>query len=122
MAHSVASPKNTTDRRSTASTVFTVAATGLYTAVTCIAPGFTAGYAILCAMLVWGYLYNPRAVGMFHAQPEEHHGQEEHGQHGIYCGRQVKKSPADRQQADQKSRHRIGNHYHGQRSMLWRVW
>ncbi len=44
-------------------------ATGLYTAVTCIAPGFTAGYAILCAMLVWGYLYNPRAVGMFHALP-----------------------------------------------------
>ena len=44
-------------------------ASGLYQAVTIFAPGFTACYAILCAMLVWGYLYNPRAVSLFHALP-----------------------------------------------------
>ena len=44
-------------------------AEGLYQAVTIFAPGFTAAYAILCAMLVWGYLYNPRSVSLFHALP-----------------------------------------------------
>jgi len=44
-------------------------AEGLYGAATMFAPGFTAGYAVLCAMVVWGYLYNPKAVGMFHALP-----------------------------------------------------
>ena len=44
-------------------------AAGLYQAVTIFAPGFTAAYAILCAMLVWGYLYNPRSVSLFHSLP-----------------------------------------------------
>ena len=41
----------------------------LYQAVTIFAPGFTAAYAILCAMLVWGYLYNSRSVSLFHSLP-----------------------------------------------------
>ena len=41
----------------------------LYQAATIFAPGFTAVYAILCAMLVWGYLYNPRSVSLFHSLP-----------------------------------------------------
>ena len=44
-------------------------ASALYNAVTLFAPGFTAAYAILCAMLVWGYLYNSRSIGLFHALP-----------------------------------------------------
>ncbi len=44
-------------------------ASALYNAVTLFAPGFTAVYAILCAMLVWGYLYNSRSIGLFHALP-----------------------------------------------------
>ena len=44
-------------------------ADALYNTVTMFAPGFTAGYALLCAVLVWGYLYNPRSVGLFHALP-----------------------------------------------------
>lgn len=44
-------------------------AEGLYQAVTILAPGFTAAYAILCAMLVWGYLYNARSISLFHALP-----------------------------------------------------
>lgn len=44
-------------------------AAALYQAVTIFAPGFTAAYAILCAMLVWGYLYNPRSVSLFHSLP-----------------------------------------------------
>lgn len=44
-------------------------ADALYSAVTMFAPGFTAAYALLCAVLVWGYLYNARSVGMFHALP-----------------------------------------------------
>lgn len=41
----------------------------LYSAVTMFAPAFIMGYAILCAMLVWGYLYSPRAVGLMHTLP-----------------------------------------------------
>ena len=41
----------------------------LYNAVTMFAPGFIAAYAVLCAIVVWGYLYNTRSVGMFHALP-----------------------------------------------------
>ena len=41
----------------------------LYQAVTVFAPGFTAGYAVLCAMLVWGYLYDSRSTGLFHSLP-----------------------------------------------------
>lgn len=41
----------------------------LYSAVTVFAPAFIMGYAILCAMLVWGYLYSPRAVGLMHTLP-----------------------------------------------------
>lgn len=41
----------------------------LYSAVTFFAPAFIMGYAILCAMLVWGYLYSPRAVGLMHTLP-----------------------------------------------------
>lgn len=44
-------------------------ADALYSTVTMFAPGFTAVYALLCAVLVWGYLYNPRSVGLFHALP-----------------------------------------------------
>ena len=44
-------------------------ADALYNVVTMFAPGFTAAYALLCAMLVWGYLYNARAVGLFHTLP-----------------------------------------------------
>lgn len=41
----------------------------LYEAATIFAPGFTACYAILCAMLVWGYLFNSRSISLFHALP-----------------------------------------------------
>lgn len=44
-------------------------AAALYQAVTIFAPGFTAAYAILCAMLVWGYLDDPRSVSLFHSLP-----------------------------------------------------
>ena len=44
-------------------------AEALYSAVTFFAPAFIMGYAILCAMLVWGYLYSPRAVGLMHTLP-----------------------------------------------------
>lgn len=32
-------------------------------------PALTAAYAILCAMAVWGYLYNSRSVGLLHTLP-----------------------------------------------------
>lgn len=35
------------------------------------APALTACYAILCAMAVWGYLYNSRSVGLLHALPAD---------------------------------------------------
>jgi len=41
----------------------------LYEAVTTFAPAFTAVYAILCAMAVWNYLNQARAVGMMHTLP-----------------------------------------------------
>ena len=41
----------------------------LYQSVTIFAPGFIAVYAILCAMAVWGYLYNSRSVGLMHTLP-----------------------------------------------------
>ena len=46
-----------------------VFAEALYSSLTIFAPGFTAAYALLCALLVWGYLYNARSVGLFHALP-----------------------------------------------------
>lgn len=44
-------------------------ARGLYQAVTLLVPGVSFVYAALCAMLVWGYLFSPRAVGMMHTLP-----------------------------------------------------
>ena len=41
----------------------------LYNIVTSFVPGFTLCYAVLAAMLVWGYLCTPRAVGMMHTLP-----------------------------------------------------
>ncbi len=41
----------------------------LYGAVTIFAPTFLMVYALLCAMLVWNYLYSPRAVGLMHTLP-----------------------------------------------------
>lgn len=41
----------------------------LYHGVTVFAPAFIAVYAILCAMAVWGYLYNSRSVGLMHTLP-----------------------------------------------------
>lgn len=42
---------------------------GLYQISAYFVPGFTCVYAILCAMLVWGYLYNARSVGLMHTLP-----------------------------------------------------
>lgn len=44
---------------------------GLYQISAYFVPGFTFGYVILCAMLVWGYLYNARAVGLMHTLPAD---------------------------------------------------
>lgn len=41
----------------------------LYQVVAVIVPGLTFGYAILCAMMVWSYLYSARSVGLMHALP-----------------------------------------------------
>lgn len=41
----------------------------LYQMVTTVVPAFTMGYAILCAMVVWGYLYSSRSVGLMHTLP-----------------------------------------------------
>lgn len=41
----------------------------LYGAATTFVPAFTLIYAILVAMMVWGYLYTPRSVGMMHTLP-----------------------------------------------------
>lgn len=43
--------------------------TGLYRLAAGFVPGFTAFYALLCAMLVWGYLYNARSAGLMHTLP-----------------------------------------------------
>ena len=37
-------------------------------------PAVTAGYAILCAMAVWGYLYKSRSVGLMHTLPVDRTG------------------------------------------------
>lgn len=37
-------------------------------------PALTAAYAILCAMAVWGYLYNNRSVGLMHTLPIDRTG------------------------------------------------
>lgn len=44
---------------------------GLYQISAYFVPGFTCGYVIVCAMLVWGYLYNARAVGLMHTLPAD---------------------------------------------------
>ncbi len=44
-------------------------AEGLSSAAAYLVPAFTCGYAILCAMAVWGYLCNSRSAGMMHALP-----------------------------------------------------
>ena len=44
-------------------------AEGLSAAAAYLVPAFTCGYAILCAMAVWGYLCNSRSAGMMHALP-----------------------------------------------------
>ena len=44
-------------------------AVGLYTVVTAVVPAITFCYAILCAMMVWSYLYSARSVGLIHALP-----------------------------------------------------
>lgn len=46
----------------------------LYQAVTVFAPVFLFLYAIVCVMLVWGYLYSPRAVGLMHMLPIDRDG------------------------------------------------
>lgn len=44
-------------------------ADALYNGATMFAPAFIAVYAVVCAIVVWSYLYNTRSVGMFHALP-----------------------------------------------------
>ena len=39
-----------------------------------IVPVVSLGYAILCAMAVWSYLYNPRSVGLMHTLPIRREG------------------------------------------------
>ena len=46
----------------------------LYGAVVYFVPAFTCGYAILIAMVVWGYLYSARSVGMMHTLPTDRTG------------------------------------------------
>ena len=41
----------------------------LYTVAAIAVPVISFGYAILCAMLVWSYLYSPRSVGLMHTLP-----------------------------------------------------
>lgn len=41
----------------------------IYQVVAVIVPGLTFGYAILCAMMVWSYLYSARSVGLMHSLP-----------------------------------------------------
>lgn len=43
----------------------------LYTVVAYGVPIITIAYAILCAMLVWGYLMNARSVGLMHTLPAD---------------------------------------------------
>ena len=46
----------------------------LYTADVYAVPALTAAYAALCAMAVWGYLYNSRSVGLMHTLPIDRTG------------------------------------------------
>ena len=41
----------------------------LYTVAAMAVPAVSCAYAILCAMLVWSYLYSPRSVGLMHTLP-----------------------------------------------------
>lgn len=41
----------------------------LYGTAAMFVPAFTMGYAILCAMVVWSYLYSARSVGLIHTLP-----------------------------------------------------
>ena len=41
----------------------------LYLAATKVSPAISFAYAILCAMMVWSYLFSPRSVGLIHALP-----------------------------------------------------
>lgn len=41
----------------------------LYAVAAMAGPVLSLIYAVLCAMLVWGYLYNPRSVGLMHTLP-----------------------------------------------------
>ena len=42
---------------------------GYYEVVSWILPAISLLYAPLCALAAWGWLYNPRSVGMYHALP-----------------------------------------------------
>ena len=42
---------------------------GCYAVVAWIIPILSLLYAVLCALAAWGWLYNPRSVGMYHALP-----------------------------------------------------
>lgn len=46
----------------------------LYNAAVYFVPAFSFGYAILVAMVVWGYLYSARSVGMMHTLPVDRTG------------------------------------------------
>ena len=47
---------------------------GYYTLLGSAVPIVSLVYAILCAMAVWSYLYNPRSVGMMHSLPIRREG------------------------------------------------
>ena len=49
-------------------------AQGCYGVVSVVLPILSLIYAILCAMVVWGYLYNARSVGMMHTLPIRREG------------------------------------------------
>lgn len=42
---------------------------GYYTVVACAVPVISLLYAVLCALAVWGWLYNARSVGLYHSLP-----------------------------------------------------
>lgn len=46
----------------------------LYSVAVYAVPAVTAAYAILCAMAVWGYLFNSRSVGLMHTLPVDRTG------------------------------------------------
>lgn len=49
-------------------------AQGYYSVVSVVLPILSLIYAILCAMVVWGYLYNARSVSMMHTLPIRREG------------------------------------------------